>query len=172
MRKEQRNTIAESVDTQIEAIRAGFEDKENQLRSSIMALYLEVQNTSEEDFVKKNVEEEIDWFLKQIETHYSFVNPSPEFFDSMSREQKRDYARKKLYYLEIIAGEAMRVASLRKGDEKFVNDHKDTYRQFKAMSPEDLQEYILRCVEKQLDASNEEIARLESLKDTFSPSSR
>ena len=83
MRKEQRNTIAESIDTQIETIRAGFEDKENQLRSIIMALYLEVQNTSEEDFVKKNVEEEIDWFLKQIETHYSFVNPSPRYLSSI-----------------------------------------------------------------------------------------
>ena len=159
------------IDSQISAIRCSFEEKEKSIRKSIMVIYEEVQVISEADFLKKYVELEIEFNMNQIRMLHGLANPTPELLDIMGKEGRKSRKLERLSYLEQIDALAMRIIDLKENGfpiEK-KEEYLEIYRHFKAMSVEDLQEYILRCVEQQLEASNKEIARLESLKESFFP---
>jgi hypothetical protein len=162
------------IDSQIASIRNGFEERESKLKKGIMIVYGEVQVLSEGEFIEKLVDLEIRSTLRQIDLLHNLASHNPDLLDEVKMIGKEDNLFDSLTILEQIDSLAMKIISLRKNgfpaEQK--EEYLEIYRHFKAMSIEDLQEYILRCVKEQLDAANEEIARLDRIKDTFSPGSR
>ena len=174
MNKKTKKTSYTELDEQIDAIRYDFEERESKLKKGIMIVYGEVQVLSEGEFIEKLVDLEIRSTLRQIDLLHNLASHNPDLLDEVKMIGKEDNLFDSLKILEQIDSLATKIISLRKNgfpaEQK--EEYLEIYRHFKAMSIEDLQEYILRCVKEQLDAANEEIARLDRLKDTFSSGSR
>ena len=174
MNKKTKKTSYTELDEQIAAIRYDFEERESKLKKGIMIVYGEVQVLSEGEFIEKLVDSEIRSTLRQIDLLHNLASHNPDLLDEVKMIGKEDNLFDRLTILGQIDSLAMKIISLRKNGfsvekkEKYI----ELYRFFKAMSIEDLQEYILRCVEEQLEAANREIAQLEALKESFSPGSR
>ena len=159
-------SISSEIDSQIEAIRSGFTDKEDRLRSEITSRYEEIQSTTEEEFLKKQLAVLIDDCESQIELFHKLANPTSETTEKMDRIDKKDFISSRISYLEYIDRLAIDLIELRKNGlpDAVKCEYSEVYKRFRAMSSEDLREYILRCIEQQLEADNREIARLEAIK--------
>ena len=167
MNKNFKKSVMDDVENQIAAIRNSFPEKESVIRKSIMSIYEEVKITTEEGFVKRQIEADIANNMRQIEILHKLANSTPDFLEKLDKSDKKEVDFDRLTYLEKIDQLAMQIIELRKNGypEKEKQKYLDVYRHFKAMSIEDLQEYIIRCIEQQLEAANREIARLESIAD-------
>ena len=152
-----------NIDSQIEDVRNVFEEKEAELKRSIIVIYGEVQMLSEEEFIKKLVKLKIKRNLLHIDILHNLAHQNPDLLEVVNKLGKDANMFDRLTILEQIDGLASKTIEL--GKNGFPAEQKEEYlelyRLFKAMSIEDLDDYIRNRVYKLLEKANNQIAAIE-----------